>query len=175
MERMHHYWGFMSIHSSKYGKDASLLGLHVHMSIHPVSMERMHHYWGFMSKPPVSLERMHHYWSFMSIHSSKYGKEASLLGLHIHTLQYVWKGCITTGASCLYTPVSMERMHHYWGFMYTTIHCSKYGKDASLLRLHVIHPSKYRKDASLLGLHVIHSSKYGKDASLLELHVHTLQ
>ena len=61
MERMHHYWGFMSIHSSKYGKDASLLGLHVHT--HPVSMERMHHYWGFMSScpyTPVSMERMHH-------------------------------------------------------------------------------------------------------------------
>ena len=67
MERMHHYWGFMSIHSSKYGKDASLLGF---MSIHPVSMERMHHYWGFMS-----------------IHSSKYGKDASLQELHVHTLQ----------------------------------------------------------------------------------------
>ena len=80
---------------------------------------------------------------------------------------------MTTGASCPYTPVSMERKHHYSGFM--SIHCSKYGKDASLLRLHVIHPSKYRKDASLLGLHVIHSSKYGKDASLQELHVHTLQ
>ena len=33
MERMHHYCGFMSIHSSsKYGKDASLLGLHAHTS-----------------------------------------------------------------------------------------------------------------------------------------------
>ena len=64
MERMHHYWSFMSIHSSKYGKDTSVLGLHVH---------------------PVSMERMNHYWSFMSIHSSKFGKDASLLGLHVHT------------------------------------------------------------------------------------------
>ena len=123
----------MSIHSSKYGKDASLLGLHVHIS--PVSMERMHHYWGFMSYSPVSLEMMHHYWGFMSIHSSKYGKNASLLGLHVHTLQEVWKRCITTGASCPYTPVSMERMHHFWNFM--SIHFIKYGKDASLLGHHV--------------------------------------
>ena len=46
-------------------------------------MERMHHYWGFMPIPPVSMERMHHYWGFMSIYSSKYGKDASLLGLHV--------------------------------------------------------------------------------------------
>ena len=55
------------------------------MSYTPVSIERMHHYWGFMSYTPVSMERMHHYRSFMSIHSSKYGKDASLLGLHVHT------------------------------------------------------------------------------------------
>ena len=85
MERMHHYWCFISIHSSKYGKDASLLGLHVHTS-------------------------------------SKYGNDASLLGLHVHN-------------SSPYTPVSLERMHHYRGFM--SIHSSKYGKDASLQRLHV--------------------------------------
>ena len=67
MERMHHYSGFMPYTA--------------------VSMERMHHYWGFMSNTPVSVERMHHYWGFMSIHSSKYGKDASLLGLHVHTPQ----------------------------------------------------------------------------------------
>ena len=81
MERMHHYWGFMAIHSSKYGKDASLTGASCPYT--PVSMERMHHYWGFMSYTPVSMERMHHYWGFMSIYSSKYGKDASLLGLHV--------------------------------------------------------------------------------------------
>ena len=26
-------------------------------------------------------------WDFMFIHPSKYGKDASLLGLHVHTLQ----------------------------------------------------------------------------------------
>ena len=67
----------------------------------------------------------------------------------------------------------MERMHHYWGFM--SIHSSKYGKDASLLGLHVIHSSKYGNDASQLGFMSIHSSKFGKDASLQRLHVHTLQ
>ena len=71
----------------------------------------------------------------MSIHPSKYEKGGSLLGLHVHTPQYVWEGCITAGASCPYTPVSMERMHHYRGFM--SIHSSKYGKDALLLGLHV--------------------------------------
>ena len=154
-------------------------------------MERMHHYWGFMSKPPASLERMHHYWSFMSIHSSKYGKDASLLGLHIHTLQYVWKECITTGTSCPYIPVSMERMHHYWGFM--SIYPSKYGKDASLLGLHVhtlqlvwkgcittgascpYTPVSLERMHHYRGFMSIHSSKYGKDASLLGLHVHTSQ
>ena len=68
----------------------------------------------------------------------------------------------------------MERMHgkDYWGFMSHT-HPSKYGKDASLLGLHVmsIHSSKYGN----WGFMSIHTSKYGKDASLLELHVHTLQ
>ena len=73
MERMHHYWGFMSIHPSKYGKDASLLGLHVIHSSSPYT--------------PVSMERIHQYWGFMSIHTSKYGKDASLLELHVHTLQ----------------------------------------------------------------------------------------
>ena len=67
----------------------------------------------------------------------------------------------------------MERKHHYWGFM--SIHSSKYGKDASLLALHVIHSSKYGNDASQLGFMSIHSSKFGKDASLQRLHVHTLQ
>ena len=66
LERMHYCWGFMSVLSSKYGKDASLLGPYT---------------------PAVSMERMHHYWGFMSIYSSKYGKDASLLGLHVHTLQ----------------------------------------------------------------------------------------
>ena len=56
MERMHYYWGFMSIHSSKFGKEASLLWL-----------ERMHHYCGFMSIHSSKMERMHHYWGFMSI------------------------------------------------------------------------------------------------------------
>ena len=101
MERMHHYSGFMSIHCSKYGKDASLLGLHV---IHSskcgkdASLLGLHVHTsckygkeasqlGFMSIPPVSLESMHYYWGFMSVLSSKYGKDASLLWLHVHTLQ----------------------------------------------------------------------------------------
>ena len=66
MERMHHYWGFISIHT-KLGKDVSLLGL---MSIHPSKYGK-----------DASLLGLH-------VHtSSKFGKDASLLGLHVHTLQ----------------------------------------------------------------------------------------
>ena len=64
----------------------------------------------------------------------------------------------------------MERMNHYWVFM--SIHSSKFGKDASLLGLHVIHSSKYGNCITLFIF--IHSSN-GKDASLLGLLVHTLQ
>ena len=117
MERMHHYWGFIFIHSSKYGKDAYWGFMSIHSSKYgkdaSLLASWLHVYWGFMSIRSSKYGKDASLLGLHVIHSSKHGKDASLLELHVHTLLYVWKGCITTGASYPYTP-SLERMHHYW-------------------------------------------------------------